>query len=75
MSTQEIQDYKINWLRSKCFRVNVSAVEEEHLEWLTKNLDEKVWEKSLHTIFFENANDASNFREHFQNDSRTVDIS
>lgn len=80
MSTQEIQDYKLNWLRSRCFRVNILNSEGEHLEWLQKNLDERVWEVSTnpetneHTFFFENQMDSERFRENFQGESRTIDI-
>lgn len=80
MSTQEIQDYKLNWLRKKSFRVKVFASDGEHYSWLKENIDERVWEMSVHpetkepTFFFENATDAEKFREEFQGDSRTVDI-
>lgn len=81
MSVQEIQDYKLKWLRTKCFRVNILNSDGEHLEWLQKNLDERVWEMSSnpdnneHTFFFENQMDSERFRESFQGESRTTDIS
>ena len=77
---QEIQDYKLNWLRSRSFRVRLNEADEQCLNWLKENLDEKIWdvsvnpENSVHTFFFENAQDAEKFREAFQGDSRTVDI-
>jgi hypothetical protein len=80
MSTQEIQDYKLKWLRTKCFRVKVLDANIEHQEWLQKNLSEKVWEVSInpdnghHTFFFEKQQDAEKFRENFHGDSRTVDL-
>lgn len=80
MSAQEIQDYKLNWLRNRCFRVKVHSTDGEHYEWLQKNLDEKVWEMSVnpennqYTFFFESPQDAERFREEFIGDSRTVDI-
>lgn len=81
MSTQQINDYKLNWLRNKCFRVPVRESAGEHVAWLEENLNERVWEMSInpdnqhHTFFFEDANDAEQFRAHFSGDSRTVDIS
>ena len=82
MSTQEIQDYKLNWLRKNCFRVVVKKQETkgEHLEWLRSNLNEKFWDFSFnkntltYTFFFESHIEATRFREEFQKDSRTVDI-
>jgi hypothetical protein len=80
MSTQEIQDYKLKWLRTKCFRVNVIETNGEHHEWLEKNLHEKTWEMSFnpdnkhHTFYFEKQQDAEKFRENFHGDSRTNDF-
>jgi len=80
MSTQEIQNYKLNWLSNKCFRVPVTSSDGEHYQWLKENIDERVWEMSVHpktknpTFFFQNATDAEKFREQFRGESRTVDI-
>lgn len=82
--TQEIQNYKLTWLRRQSFRVEVGdqADAEKALAWLTENVDEKSWEFSInieknnqHTFFFESATDASRLREELYGDSRTVDVS
>lgn len=81
MSTQEIQDYKINWLRKKSFQVKGNMDDyEECTSWLKETLSEKVWETSINyengqcAYYFENPQDAEKFRERFLGDSRTVDI-
>lgn len=81
MSTQEIQDYKLNWLRKKTFQVKGSVSElEEHTEWLKANLDDRVWEFSVNyelgtcAYYFESPQDAEKYREQFLGDSRTTDI-
>lgn len=78
---QETEQYKINWLRKQCFRVKMNCVDpSDFVAWLEKNLEEKVWamssnpDEKQHTFFFESPQDASAFREHFNGDSRTVDI-
>ena len=80
MSTQEIQNYKLNWLMKRCFKVKVHETTGEHADWLKENIEEKAWDFSVnpenqeHTFFFQNAIDAGKFREEFQGESRTVDI-
>jgi predicted RNA-binding protein with PIN domain len=80
MSTQEIQDYKLNWLRKKCFQVKAQYAKfEEYDTWLNDNFEEKEWEKSINqekgeaTYYFEKSQTAEKFREQFLGDSRTVD--
>lgn len=81
MSTQEIQDYKLNWLRKRSFQVKGKVSDlEERLEWLKENLDEKTWETSVNyeaqvcAFYFEKPQDAEKFRERFLGDSRTVEV-
>lgn len=81
MSTQEIQDYKLNWLRKKAFQVKAKFEQiEEYDAWLNENCDEREWEKAINfdqekcTYCFEKSQTAEKFREQFLGDSRTVDI-
>ncbi len=81
MSTQEIQDYKLNWLMTQSFRVVLKDVEGPAcIKWINANLDEKVWEYSIdpedgqYTFQFEKAADAAALQEQFTNDDRTVDL-
>lgn len=81
--TQEIENHKLKWLRKQAFRVEVKAADaEKALAWLQENVEEKSYEYSikedlggLHTFFFENASDASSFREELFGDSRTLNVS
>ena len=81
--TQEIQNYKLNWLRGACFRVEVKDLSDadKAKEWLSSNVDEKSYESSInpqegvHTFFFELAQDASRLREELYGDNRTIDLS
>jgi hypothetical protein len=79
--TQEIQDYKLNWLRKKSFQVKASyARVDEYDNWLSEKCDEREWEKSINpekseaTYYFEKSQTAEKFREQFLGDSRTVDL-
>ena len=81
MSIQEIQDYKLNWLRKKSFQVKGKVSElEERSEWLKLNLDERVWEVSVNyklgtcAYYFESPQGAEKYREQFLGDSRTTDL-
>lgn len=80
MSIQEIENYKLKWLKSKCFRVRIDSTDGEHILWLEENIDRKDWDYSVnvqnsrHTFFFKNSPDADKFREAFKGESRLVDF-
>jgi len=81
--TQEIQDYKLNWLRKSSYRVKLPKDQnsQECLAWCTDTLEEKVWDYSLnpeneqYTFFFNSPSLAERFKSTFKNgDTRTVDL-
>jgi hypothetical protein len=81
--TQEIENYKLNWLTEKCFRVIVKdmADADKAKTWLKETLHERSYdfsfnpENSVHTFIFELAQDAKSLREELYGDDRTVDVS
>ena len=79
--TQEIENYRLNWLTKRVFRVRVSGgIADECFNWLDENVEEKSFthsfdmEADVYTFMFELAADADSFREKFLGESRTVDI-